>query len=71
MQYDFFELLTPRKYRRKPFLTHDIRQVRELYIKQNLPGKEVAELMGRSYLSFRQFVQRHPELHKGKKGGCR
>ncbi|GAA4434699.1 hypothetical protein GCM10023188_25950 [Pontibacter saemangeumensis] len=57
-----------RRYRRKPFETSDLRQVRELYLKQNLPGKEVAKIMGRSYGSFKLFLNRNPELQK--RGKC-
>lgn len=62
-----FDFDYPRRYKRKPFETSDIRQVRQLYIEQNLPGKEVAEMMGRSYGSFKLFLNRNPELQKRKR----
>lgn len=71
MQQLSFDFVPERRYQRRPVRTSELRFIYEKYIRQNLPGEEVAEMIGRSYLSFRQIVQRHPHLHKGKKGGVK
>jgi len=68
MQQLSFDFLPERRYQRRPFETHDIRTVRELYLRQGMTSREVARIMGRPHLSLKQFIKRHPELQKGRKG---
>ncbi|QCR24750.1 hypothetical protein [Pontibacter sp. SGAir0037] len=66
MQLELFPEPSKDKQKRKDFTTADIKLTRELYTNGKLPGKEMAKLLGHSYDSFRLFVQRNPELKKGR-----
>ncbi|MCJ8165461.1 hypothetical protein MKJ04_11460 [Pontibacter sp. E15-1] len=53
--------------RRRAYTTAELREVRTHYTEGLMHGREMSRRLGRSYLSFRQFIMRHPELRKTKK----
>ena len=50
----------------RPYRMPDIRTIRENYTKGTLKGPQMARVIGRTYKSFRSFLERNPELRKGK-----